>query len=432
MGLHERADELYNNSMLQLSANDIPDTLEIDKAFDGAMKYLHSNRHFSSAMLTEKPILNLIEKTTEYLSKGIERGIEISQPSELMVNKLRESAGVFSGFKTFHEMNEASNMLLDADGNIKPFERYLKDVQTINDTYNRNYLRTEYDFTVASSEMAARWEDLANDSDGRYLLQYRTMEDNKVRENHQRLNGITLPSSDSFWDEYYPPNGWGCRCTVVKVRAKKHPATDREEAITAGTEATAGKYSEMFRFNPGKQKSVYPAHNSYTVSKCATCLKNGLDLAKVPSNELCAACPIIRKCAGDIAKSQAAIERTHYLREMEHLLEKKVTVNIDGMNKSVGFNKKGNGHLYSDTFGRSKALAKEHLKELDIVLKNATYIKSEGLSKVRKDNVVQFHYLRSTIDGSEIYFNIAEETIKRSKGKSESRYYVYSITDSIR
>lgn len=433
MGLHERADELYNNSMLQLSANDIPDTVEIDKAFDGAMKYLHSNRHFSGAMLTEKPILNLIEKTTEYLSKGIERGIEISQPSELMVNKLRESAGVFSGFKTFHEMNEASNMLLDADGNIKPFERYLKDVQTINDTYNRNYLRTEYDFTVASSEMAARWEDLSNDSDGRYLLQYRTMEDNKVRENHQRLNGITLPSSDSFWDEYYPPNGWGCRCTVVKVRAKKHPATDREEAITAGTEATAGKYSEMFRFNPGKQKSVYPAHNSYTVSKCATCLKNGLDLAKVPSNELCAACPIIRKCAGDIAKSQAAIERTHYLREMEHLLEKKVIVNMAGVNRSIGFRVNGNKHLYSDTFGRSSVLNKEHLKDLDKILENSIYVKTSELSKQRpNDNIARFHYFKSEINGKIVYLNIAETDFKTKRGLIVHDNYVYSITDTIK
>lgn len=432
MGLHERAGQLYQTDRLQLSADDTPDTSEIDSAFNGAMKWLHENRLFSGAMLAEEPVLNLIEKTTEYLSKGIERGIEVSRPSELMARKLRESTGVFSGFKTFHEMKEAAGMLLDEEGNIKPFERYLKDVQTINDTYNHNYLRSEYDFAVASSEMAARWEDIADDGDGRYLLQYRAMGDEKVRQNHQRLDGVTLPVSDSFWDSYYPPNGWGCRCTVVKVRAKNNPETDSEQAMTAGAEATEGKYSEMFRFNPGRQKSVFPAHNSYTVSKCSTCVKNGLNLAKIPSNELCAACPIIRKCAGDISKSQAAIERTHYMREMEHLLGKRVVVNISGVDRSVGFRKDGNKHLYSDTFGRSLILTKEHLKDLDKLLENATYISSNGLSKERKDDIIRFHYFMAEVDNKNVYLNIAETEFITNKGLIKNQYYVYSVTDKIK
>lgn len=64
-----------------------------------------------------------------------------------------------------------------------------------------------------------------------------------------------------------------------------------------------------------------------------------MKLAKIPNNELCAACPIIRECAGNIAKSQAAIERKHYLREMEPLLKKKVTLEIEGIRKSIGFRK---------------------------------------------------------------------------------------------
>lgn len=66
-----------------------------------------------------------------------------------------------------------------------------------------------------------------------------------------------------------------------------------------------------------------------------------MKLGKIPSNELCAACPIIRECAGDMAKSQTAIERKHYLREMQPLLKKKVTLEIDGVQKSIGFRKKG-------------------------------------------------------------------------------------------
>ena len=46
--------------------------------------------------------------------------------------------------------------------------------------------------------------------------------------------------SDTFWDEYYPPNGWNCRCTAVQVRKGKYTETPRGEAMERGREALAG------------------------------------------------------------------------------------------------------------------------------------------------------------------------------------------------
>lgn len=404
----------------------------MESAFEKAMKWLHKKRIFGAGMLSEKPVRHLIEETASYLSKGIERGIMEEQPSESMVSSLRESAGVFSGFKTFHEMKEAAGLLLNENGGLKPFEQFSNDVQKINDAYNKHYLKTEYNFAVQSAQMAAKWEEQQDDGEGRYLLQYRTAGDKKVRPAHRKMEGITLPASDPFWDKYYPPNSWNCRCQAVKVRASKYPATDSSEAMKAGDKATEGKYAEMFRFNPGKQRAAYPAYNSYTISKCKTCKKRQ-ELAKVPSNELCAACPIIHECAGDIAKSQAAIERKHYLREMQPLLKKKVTLEIDGVKKSIGFRKNGNEHLYSDTFGRSSVLKKEHLSGLDKVLENATYIKtSDSLSHERKDKIKRFYYLKSEIDGKTVYLNIAETDEKSDKGVVWHNRFLYSITDKIK
>lgn len=424
---------MYDAGSLSLAAEDYPDASGIEAAFDKAMKWLHGKRIFGAGMMNEKPVRRLVEETAAYLSKGIERGILEESPSEAMASSLRESANVFSGFKTFHEMKEAAGLLLDESGNLKPFERFLNDVQKINNAYNKHYLKTEYAFAVRSAEAAARWEEQQDDGGGRYLLQYRTAGDKKVRKAHQALEGVTLPPSDPFWDKYYPPNGFNCRCTVVKVRAAKYPATDSGEAMKAGDKATEGKYAEMFRFNPGKQRAAYPAYNSYTIKKCATCKKNGLELAKVPSNELCAACPIIRECAGDISKSQAAIERKHYLREMQPLLKKKVSLEMDGVKKSIGFRKNGNEHLYSDTFGRSSVLKKEHLFMLDKVLEKAVYVKtSDSLSHERKDKIKRFYYLKAEIDGRTVYLNVAETDEKSDKGVIWHNRFLYSITDKIK
>lgn len=431
MGLHKRAAELYGDCNLVLSAEDYPDISGVEAAFNKAVKWLHGKRVFGAAMLRDDAITGLIEETASFLSKGIERGLEGCSPSEEMVSSLHESVGVFSGFKTFHEMKEAAGMLLDESGNIKPFEQYYKDVQTLNDTYNKFYLKAEYDFTVSSSEMAARWEEQQDDGDGRYLLQYRTVGDNKVRKAHRELEGITLPASDPFWDSYYPPNGWRCRCTVAKVRAAKYPATGSQVAMTAGEKATEGKHAEMFRFNPGKKRAVYPAYNTYTISKCSVCKKGNIELGKVPSNELCAACPIIQECAGDIAKSQTAIERKHYLREMEPLLKKKVKLMIAGAEKSIGFTKSGNLHLYSDTFGRS-TLRKEDLSGLDKTLQTAVYVSSASLSHERKDNIKRFHYFKAKINGQHVFLNVAETDYVTKRGKVIHDRFLYSVTNSVK
>ena len=217
--------------------------------------------------------------------------------SDLMRRRLTRSNYIFSGMKTFHELNEAFPSLLDEDGSRKPFERFLNDVRKIDEKYNGNYLRAEYNFVVSSAEMAARWEGFMEDGD-RYHLQYRTANDGKVRPEHAAMHGITLPPSDSFWEEFYPPNGWNCRCTVIQVRKSKHPATDHEEAMALGELATGRDSKGIFRFNPGKEGKSVPDYNPYTIRKCKSCdiAKGKLNTAKpfIPENEMCAACKLIR------------------------------------------------------------------------------------------------------------------------------------------
>ena len=212
-----------------------------------------------------------------------------------MRDRLEHSTYIFSGLKTFHELNEAFPSLVDEQGNKKPFERFLNDVQKIDDTYNRNYLRAEYNFAHSSAVMAAKWEEFSHDGDT-YNLQYRTVGDDHVRPEHAALNGTTLPFSDAFWDSYYPPNGWNCRCTVVQVRKTKYPETPREEAYRRGAEALVNDTRGIFRFNPGKQGKAMPDYNPYSIRRCNDCdlAKGKTNLAFVPENELCAACRLIR------------------------------------------------------------------------------------------------------------------------------------------
>lgn len=271
---------------------------EVSKGFKDAMKALFHQKgsSFSIDIMADENVQSLIEAHTSVLDRNLQR----LEMSDLMRQRLTRSNYIFSGLKTFHELNEAFPSLLDENGNKKTFERFLNDVRKIDETYNSNYLRAEYNFVQASAEMAAKWEKFMEDGD-HYYLQYRTQHDDKVRPEHASLDRVTLPPSDSFWESYYPPNGWNCRCTVVQVLKRKYEPTPHDEAMSLGEEALQTDKKGIFRFNSGKEQKTVPDYNPYTIKRCRDCdiAKGKLNLEKTPvaDNQLCEACKLVHKCA---------------------------------------------------------------------------------------------------------------------------------------
>ena len=179
---------------------------------------------FDVSKITDPKARAVIDETLRCISGGIDAAIPHDVPDTLRY-ALENNAFIFSGFKTFHAMREVGLSMIDKEGNLKPFDKFKTDVKAINANYNTNYLYAEYKHAMAASQMAVKWDDLSKDGD-KYYLQYRTAGDDRVREDHRMLDGITLPPSDPFWSKYYPPNGWGCRCTAVQVRKEKYTASD--------------------------------------------------------------------------------------------------------------------------------------------------------------------------------------------------------------
>lgn len=285
---------------------------EVSKGFKDAMKAIFNQKgsSFSIDIMADDNVQNLIEAHAGVLDRNLQR----LEMSDLMRQRLTRSNYIFSGLKTFHELNETFPSLLDENGNKKTFERFLNDVRKIDETYNSNYLRAEYNFVQASAEMAAKWENFMEDGD-HYYLQYRTQHDDKVRPEHASLDRVTLPPTDSFWESYYPPNGWNCRCTVVQVLKRKYEPTPHDEAMSLGEDALQTDKKGIFRFNSGKEQKTVPDYNPYTIKRCRDCdiAKGKLDLDRKPvaDNELCAACRLVHKCANsytDSGKTNLSVE----------------------------------------------------------------------------------------------------------------------------
>lgn len=374
---------------------------KIQAAFPLLMAWLYKHKDFTYESMTDEEVQSFVRKVSDYFDHAVDTSIRQVPMAEVSVQRLKESNYVFSGIKVFHELNEAFPSMLDDNNELRPFEDFLNDVQKVNNTYNGSYLKTEYNFARQSSLAAARWKQFEKDGD-RYNLQYRTAYDDRVRTSHRKLEGITLPPSSKFWDDYYPPNGWNCRCLAVQVLKDKYPESDEQEAINLGSQATAGKHQEMFKFNPGKSMTTFPAYNAYTIRKCTKCkLNTQIKLAAdIPDNEQCAACKVVRELAKDqMQKYYKLNERSlrkqlqgKYVFEDRHFSGGKGIFVKNSITENLS-----KGPLY---FAKSDVL-----RNIDMYLSKYEDYKWEDNAKAdEKPNMNGVHVFIATYNGSETEF----------------------------
>lgn len=238
---------------------------KVEKAGLEAFKKLHERGTYNPKDLSRvKEYKNLVSETSNAFNFAISHEV----PDEMKAY-LEKDGFIFSGLKTHAQLTEARSYLKDQGGNIIPYHQFEQKILKLNEKYNRHYLEAEYEFAVQSSQSAANWANLQTNT-ARYWLEYRTAGDERVRASHAALNGTCLPADDDFWNSYYPPNGWRCRCVAVEVLARDYKLSDSTEAIKKGEKATtqigkSGKNKlEMFRFNPGKELKLFPPKNAYT------------------------------------------------------------------------------------------------------------------------------------------------------------------------
>ena len=78
-------------------------------------------------------------------------------------------------------------------------------------------LRTIFETNMRTSYAAGKWDAVQRTKKTFPYLRYITVHDSKVRAEHKNWHNVVKPVDDPFWDKHYPPNGWGCRCSVQQV-----------------------------------------------------------------------------------------------------------------------------------------------------------------------------------------------------------------------
>ncbi|MDG4475429.1 PBECR2 nuclease fold domain-containing protein [Thiovibrio frasassiensis] len=82
--------------------------------------------------------------------------------------------------------------------------------------------RVIYDTNLRTSYMAGRYKQMTDPDVLAYrpFWRYRHGDSQRPRPQHLAWHGLVLAHDDGFWSSHYPPNGWGCKCSVEALSGR--------------------------------------------------------------------------------------------------------------------------------------------------------------------------------------------------------------------
>ncbi len=82
-------------------------------------------------------------------------------------------------------------------------------------------LKTIYRANMRSARAAGQWDRIQRTKRALPYLMYLLGPSERHRPHHEAKAGLVLPVDDPFWQSWYPPNGWGCKCHVRQITRRE-------------------------------------------------------------------------------------------------------------------------------------------------------------------------------------------------------------------
>ncbi len=133
-------------------------------------------------------------------------------------------------------------------------------------------LKTIFQTNIATAHASARWQRIQANKRGLPYLRYNASHAQHQRDAHKRYYGLVLPVEHPIWQQIFPPNGYGCKCSVTQLtRGQAERAGISEEPNFEFVEVENPRTGEVVRVPRDIEPSF--AHNHVNRQKAV------LDLA---------------------------------------------------------------------------------------------------------------------------------------------------------
>lgn len=229
----------------------------------------------------------------EAIAEGYANAVEedVPLPEDDFREAILHSSDVFSAFRTHKMQNDIAAQLLNSEGQLKPFNQFVKDVSPYIEHRNRAWLQTEYNTAVIRAQNAAEWKMFEHEREVYPNLEWVESISAHPGEDHRIFWGTIRPVDDPFWSEHRPGDRWNCKCELRQ--------TDKD---TTSTPISDGKSDPArgLETNPGKSKELFSQTHPYYPQNCMSCPFASNKLAALfmdlRSKKNCHTCTKISKC----------------------------------------------------------------------------------------------------------------------------------------
>lgn len=93
---------------------------------------------------------------------------------------------------------------------------------------------------IQTAYNVGRYREMSEAKKQRPYWRYSAVNDSRTRPTHAALDGKVFPADHPFWDTFFPPNGYRCRCSAVSLSR----AEIERDGLTVETTDPTGKLIE--------------------------------------------------------------------------------------------------------------------------------------------------------------------------------------------
>ena len=180
-------------------------------------------------------------------------------------DEAKNMAFTVSGISDEHALEgifEAVLKAIEKGISFEDFKKKFIDIVGESVGVTRNYIETVFRTNLLRAYNVGRFKQMTKPMvvKARPYWQYDAVNDDRTRPTHRAMDGRVYRADDPVWDEWYPPNGFNCRCSVhtlseVEVKSmglevKEGPV--RETIVNERGEVVPLEPDQGFGYNPGK------------------------------------------------------------------------------------------------------------------------------------------------------------------------------------